>query len=171
MGRFERLEDDPTRTRVLRLDGPQDTQSFLAEHDVVVNCVFQDTDNPLVFADDPHAFRPGTIIVDVSVDTGMGFAWARPTSFAEPMFEVGDRVHHYAVDHTPSLYWESATWTISEALLPYLDVVQRGPDAWREDPTIARAVEIEDGHVRNEAILRFQDRSAEFPHPVAADGD
>ncbi len=168
MGRFERLDDDPVHTRVLRRDGPQPTQDFLAEHDIVVNCVLQDTEAPLVFADDPHAFAPGTIIVDVSVDEGMGFAWARPTSFADPMFTVGDQVHHYAVDHTPSLYWESATWTISEALLPYLDVVQRGPGAWAEDPTIARAVEVQDGEVRNERILTFQDRAPSPPYAVQA---
>lgn len=166
MGTFERLQDDPRHVRVLRKDGPQPADEFLAEHDVVVNCTLQNPESPIVFAADPHVFAPGTIVVDVSVDTGMGFAWARPTSFAEPMFEVGDRVHHYAVDHTPSLYWESATWTISEALLPYLDVVQRGPDAWHEDPTIARAIEIEDGEVRNQQILRFQDRDDSYPHAV-----
>jgi alanine dehydrogenase len=167
MGRFERREDDPSRILVQRLAGPQDGQTFLAQHDVIVNCVFQDTDAPLVFADDPAAFAPGTLIIDVSVDEGMGFAWSRATSFAEPMFEVGDGVHQYAVDHTPSLYWESATWTISEALLPYLDVVQRGPSAWSADPTISRAVEIERGEIRNEAILRFQGRTSTPPHEVA----
>lgn len=166
MGQFERLEGDPSHTRVLRQDGPQGTQDFLAEHDIIVNCVLQDTEAPLMFADDPHAFNPGTIIVDVSVDEGMGFTWARPTSFADPMFTVGDRVHYYAVDHTPSLYWESATWTNSEALLPYLDVVQRGPDAWADDPTIFRALEIQDGKIRNEGILAFQNRAATYPHPV-----
>lgn len=168
MGRFERLDDDPTHARVLRRDGAQDMQSFLAEHDIVVNCVLQDTEAPLVFAEDAHAFAPGTIIVDVSVDEGMGFAWARPTSFADPMIEVGDRVHYYAVDHTPSLYWESATWTISEALLPHLDVVQRGPDAWAGDATISRALEVEYGEVRNERILSFQDRAATWPHRIRA---
>ncbi|MBY5162665.1 N(5)-(carboxyethyl)ornithine synthase [Salsipaludibacter albus] len=166
MGRFERLADDPSRARVLRRGGPQATQDFLAEHDIVVNCVLQDTTAPLVFADDPFAFAPGTIVVDVSVDEGMGFSWSRPTSFADPMFTVGDQVHHYAVDHTPSLYWESATWTISEALLPYLDVVQRGPATWSDDPTISRALEIEDGEVRNERILAFQHRASSHPHAV-----
>ncbi len=166
MGQFERLEDDPSHTRVLRRDGPQDTQDFLAEHDIIVNCVLQDTEAPLLFADDPHAFAPGTIVIDVSVDAGMGFSWARPTSFADPMFEVGDQLHYYAVDHTPSLFWESATWTISEALLPYLDIVQRGPAAWADDVTISRALEVERGEVRNERILRFQGRASAHPHPV-----
>jgi alanine dehydrogenase len=166
MGQFERLEDDPRHTRVLRQDGPQATQDFLAEHDIIVNCVLQDTDAPLVFVQDSHALAPGTLVVDVSVDEGMGFSWSRPTSFADPMIEVGDRVHYYAVDHTPSLYWESATWTISEALLPYLDPVQRGPAAWAEDTTISRALEVDRGEILNEQILGFQGRSATYPHPV-----
>lgn len=166
MSTFERLENDPRHTRVLRQSGPQRTGEFLAEHDIVVNCMLQDTEAPLVFVDDPRSLAPGTIVVDVSVDEGMGFSWARPTSFADPMFQVGDRVHYYAVDHTPSLYWESASWTISEALLPYLDVVQRGPAAWGESATVARAVEIEGGEIRNERILNFQGRSAAYPHQV-----
>jgi alanine dehydrogenase len=164
--RFERSEDDPRHTRVLLRSGSQDTEEFLAGHDIVVNCMLQDTEAPLLFVEDPRTLSPGTIVVDVSVDEGMGFAWARPTSFADPMFEVGDRVHHYAVDHTPSLYWESATWTISEALLPYLDVVQRGPTAWADNVTVGRAVEIERGEVRNERILAFQGRALPYPHHV-----
>ena len=168
MRQFERLEGDPRRTHVLGGENsPQDTVEFLAEHDVIVNCMLQDTDAPLVFVEDPDTLAPGTVVVDVSVDEGMGFGWARPTSFADPMFTVGDQVHYYAVDHTPSLYWESATWTISEALLPYLDVVQRGPAAWAENATIARAVEIKDGEVRNARLLAFQGRAEAYPHPFA----
>ena len=102
---------------------------FLAEHDIVVNCVLQDTDAPLMFVtdDDLAAVPPGSLIVDVSCDEGMGFEWARPTSFAEPMFTVGDDMHYYAVDHSPSYLWNSATWEISEALIPHLRTVMAGP--------------------------------------------
>ena len=39
--------------------------------------------------DDLDAFRPGSLVVDVSCDEGMGFEWARPTDFDDPMFRVG----------------------------------------------------------------------------------
>lgn len=52
----------------------------------------------LTEADLPR-LAPGTLIVDVSCDEGMGFSWARPTTFDEPAFQVGDRVTHYGVDH------------------------------------------------------------------------
>jgi alanine dehydrogenase len=143
---------------------------FLAEHDIVVNCVLQNTDAPLMFitSDDLGSFAPGSLIVDVSCDEGMGFDWARPTSFTEPMFEVGDNVHYYAVDHSPSHLWDSATWEISEALLPHLPAVLAGPQAWAASDTIRRAIEIRDGVIQNPAILSFQGRSPDYPHPVTA---
>ena len=53
---------------------------------------------------------------------------------------------------------------MGEALLPHLATVLAGPTAWAADPTISRAVEIEEGRIRNPSILEFQSRSAEFPH-------
>ncbi|MER7071219.1 N(5)-(carboxyethyl)ornithine synthase [Terrabacter sp. NPDC000476] len=143
---------------------------FLADHDIVVNCVLQDTDAPLVFMDDHDLERmtPGSIVIDVSCDEGMGFSWARPTSFAEPTFVVGDHVLYYAVDHSPSYLWNSATWEISEALLPFLPTVMAGPETWDSSPTIRRAIEIRGGVIQNPAILSFQGRSAVHPHaPIA----
>jgi alanine dehydrogenase len=167
---FEQDADDPGRCHALSESGRVPLAAFLAEHDIVVNCVLQNTDAPLMFVTggDLGSFTPGSLIVDVSCDEGMGFAWARPTSFAEAMFTVGDNVHYYAVDHSPSHLWDSATWEISEALLPHLPTVLAGPQAWDASDTIRRAIEIRDGVIQNPRILSFQGRSPEYPHPVAA---
>jgi alanine dehydrogenase len=159
-------DDDPSRCHVLREGSRIPLAAFLAEHDIVVNCVLQDTDAPLMFATaaDLGSFVPGTLIVDVSCDEGMGFSWARPTSFTEPMFTVGDNVRYYGVDHSPSHLWDSATWEISEALLPLLRPVLAGPGSWDADDTIRRAIEIRDGVIQNPRILSFQHRSPRFPH-------
>ena len=108
---------------------------LLADNDIVVNCVLQDPDAPLVFVteEDLAAFTPGSLIVDVSCDAGMGFSWARPTSFTEPIIAMANGVHYYAVDHSPSYLWNSATWEISEALLPHIDTLLAGPAAWDAD--------------------------------------
>ena len=113
-------------------------------------------------------FTPGSLFIDVSCDEGMGFQWARPTSFTDPMFTVGDNLHYYAVDHSPSFLWNSATWEISEALLNYLPAVMAGPAAWEADETIRRAIEIREGRILNPRILSFQHRSPEHPY-VAGD--
>lgn len=139
----------------------------LGEVDVVVNGILQDTEDPIFFLHDDEAdlLRPGTLIVDVSCDEGMGFTFARPTTFEEPILEIGS-LRYYAVDHTPSYLWNAASWEISEALLPYLDTVMEGPEAWPRDPTLARAVEIRGGVVQNPRILSFQGRDSAYPHPV-----
>ena len=75
-------------------------------------------------------------------------------------------MHYYAVDHSPSYLWNSATWENSEALLPHLEALLAGPAAWNANPTIARAIEICDGTVLNPNILSFQHRDASYPHAV-----
>ena len=167
MVHFARDPGDPARCRVLAENSWVPLAAYLAGFDIVVNCVLQDTDAPLMFITEPElpAFRPGSLIVDVSCDAGMGFSWARPTSFTDPMFTVGNDTHYYAVDHSPSLLWNSATWEISQALLPYLKTVLGGPDAWGADETIRRAIEIRDGIIENPAILSFQHRAPQYPHP------
>ena len=159
-------DDDPSRCHVLREGGRVPLAAFLAEHDIVVNCVLQDTDAPLMFitAGELGSFAPGTLIVDVSCDEGMGFSWARPTSFTEPVFTVGDNVRYYGVDHSPSHLWDSATWEISEALLPLLAPVLAGPGSWDTSDTVRRAIEIRDGVIQNPRILSFQHRSPGYPH-------
>ncbi|MFD8492694.1 N(5)-(carboxyethyl)ornithine synthase [Amycolatopsis sp. NPDC059657] len=164
MVHFDHDNEDPRRSHASSDHGRLPLAEFLAEHDIVVNCVLQDTESPLTFLieDDLAAFKPGSLIVDVSCDEGMGFSWARPTTFTEPTFFVGDNVRYYGVDHSPSYLWDSATWEISEALLPYLRRVMTGE--WDSHETIRRAVEIREGVIRNPAILSFQHRSPDYPH-------
>ncbi|WP_405015953.1 N(5)-(carboxyethyl)ornithine synthase [Kitasatospora sp. NBC_00070] len=163
---FDRDEAAPRPIHAMTDDGRVPFAGFLAEHDIIVNCVLQDTAAPLVFlADEDLALlAPGTLVVDVSCDEGMGFSWARPTTFTDPTFVVGDNVRYYGVDHSPSYLWNSATWENSEALLPFLGAVLTGATAWDSNETIRRATEIRDGVIQNPAILAFQDRAAEYPH-------
>ena len=159
-------DGDQERLEVISPDGAIPMVELLAQHDIVVNCVLQDPEAPFMFVtnSDLSRFAPGTLIVDVSCDEKMGFEWARPTTFSDPMLSVGDRVDYYAVDHSPSYLWDSSTWEISNAVLPYLPTVMGGPEAWAENETIRRAIEIQDGIVQNPKILAFQNRAERYPH-------
>jgi alanine dehydrogenase len=140
----------------------------LASYDIIVNCILQDTDRPLMFvrAGEQDQLKPGTLIIDVSCDFGMGFAFAEPTSFEEPAFEVGDGITYYAVDHSPTYLWDAATFEISQALLPHVSTVLGGKGSWRQSPIIQKAIEIQDGVIQNPKILSFQKRAADYPHLV-----
>lgn len=151
-------------------DGDILLPEFLASHDIVVNCTLQDVAEPLTYLrnEDLEHFASGSLIIDVSCDEGMGFEWAKPTGFDEPIFTVGQGVNFYAVDHSPSYLWNSATWEISEAILPFLRTVMEGPAAWLEDPTVSRAIEIHDGVIKNQSILSFQGREPDYPYALGA---
>ncbi len=167
---FEHDAETPGASTVNTPDGPVALAPFLAAADIVVNCTLQDPNAPLTYLreSDLGAFRPGSLIVDVSVDEGMGFDWARATTFADPLVTVGDTTNYYAVDHSPSLLWNSTTWEISEALMPFLRTVMEGPTSWAASDTIRRAVEIAEGRVENPAILEFQHRASSYPHAPLA---
>lgn len=162
---FDQDPDGQHLSHVITERGRVPIAPFLAERDVIVNCTFQDTAAPLTYLtnDDIATFRPRSLIVDVSCDEGMGFEWARPTTFDDPMFAVGN-IDYYGVDHSPSYLWDSATWENSLALIPFLRPVLEGADSWDADETLSRAIEIRHGRIVNPDILAFQGRSAEHPH-------
>jgi alanine dehydrogenase len=138
---------------------------FLGEAGIIVNGIFQDPAQPMMFVDVGEASRlkKGCLIIDVSCDEGMGFHFARPTTFDAPMFAIGT-TDYYAVDHTPSYLWESATRSISAALLVHVPTVLAGRAAWENDETIRRAVVIDEGVILKPDILSFQGRQASYPH-------
>ena len=127
--------------------------------------MLQDTDHPLMLVpeDQNDRLKPGCLIVDISCDEGMGFSFAKPTSFEAPIFKV-EKVFYYAVDHSPSYLWNAASWEISNNLTPYLPIIMGGPERWEESETIRRAIEIKDGIIQNPKITSFQKRSSEYPH-------
>ena len=171
IAQFDHDPQAPFLSEVITEHGRVPLAPFLAESDIVVNCTLQNPNAPLTYlrTEDLDAFRPGSLIVDVSCDEGMGFSWAKTTTFAEPMFTVGDHIGYYAVDHSPSYLWKSSSWEISEALLPFLETVITGPTAWTGNETISRAIEIRDGVVLNQDVLQFQQRQPEYPHiPIPA---
>lgn len=138
---------------------------LLGEADIIVNGIFQNPDQPMMFVTEAEIprLKRGCLVIDVSCDEGMGFSFARPTTFDHPMLKIGS-IDYYAVDHTPSYLWESASRSISAALLVLLPTVVEGREAWTENETIRRAVVIDSGVIQKPEILSFQRRTADYPH-------
>lgn len=157
---------DETRMVVVEHDGTtRPLTELINESDIIINGTFQDTEHPIDFVTEAESdcLKPNSLIVDVSCDEGMGFFFAKPTTFQQPMFQYKS-IDYYAVDHTPSYLWESATRSISAALIVYLSTVLGGRDGWQKNETIRHAINIEDGVIKNPAILSFQHRHLSYPH-------
>jgi N5-(carboxyethyl)ornithine synthase len=137
----------------------------LKDTELIVNGILQNVERSMMFVpeEDSGKLRSGTLIIDISCDEGMGFWCAKPTTFGAPIFEANGKFY-YSVDHSPSYYWDSASYEISNALLPYLPHIMGGVDAWTKNETINRSIEIKNGIIQNPKILTFQNRNKEYPH-------
>ncbi len=154
------------RMMVVEHDGSaRPLSELISEADIIVNGTFQDTANPThyVIEAEKSCLKPNSLIIDVSCDEGMAFFFAKPTTFKNPMFKY-ESIDYYAVDHTPSYLWESATRSISAALVVYIPTVLAGRDSWQQNETIRRAINIDSGVIRNPSILSFQKREPDYPH-------
>lgn len=169
---FKQMKNDGSGNMlVVESDGrTRPLTEVLADVQIIVNGVLQDSDHPKMFvpACDAGKLIKGTLIIDISCDEGMGFWCAKPTSFEDPIFEA-DGKYYYAVDHSPSYYWNSASWEISKALLPFLPEVLEGANAWEKNKTISKAIEIRDGIIQNSKIISFQNREKEYPYNIRTD--
>ena len=139
--------------------------NLISESEIIINGFYQDTDNPINFVteDEKETFKPRSLIIDVSCDEGMGFYFAKPTTFKNPILNI-DNIDYYAVDHTPSYLWESASRSISAALIVYLPTILEGRKSWMKNPTIQKAINIDDGVIKKESVLTFQNRMPNYPH-------
>jgi len=164
--RIQSGSEGEARMMVVEHDGKRrPLTDFISEAEIIVNGTFQDTENPTDFVTEEESacLKPNGLIIDVSCDEGMGFFFARPTTFENPIFKY-ETIDYYAVDHTPSYLWESATRSISAALIVYLPTVLAGRDGWQLNETIRKAINIDDGVIQNNSILSFQKREPDYPH-------
>ncbi len=92
--------------------------------------------------------RPGSVLVDISIDQGGCFEDSRPTTHAEPTYPVHDALF-YCVANMPGAVPHTSTYALTNVTLPYvLELANRGwRDAMRADPALALGLNTFDGHV------------------------
>ncbi|NCF66284.1 MAG: alanine dehydrogenase [Chloroflexi bacterium] len=66
--------------------------------------------------------RPGSVILDFSIDDGGCVETSRPTTLRDPVF-VAEEVIHYCVPNTPAAVARSTSYGLTNALLPYLKAI------------------------------------------------
>jgi alanine dehydrogenase len=127
----------------------------------------------LVTRDMLAAMKPGSVLVDVAIDQGGCFETSRPTTHAEPIFEV-DGIVHYCVANMPGAVPITSTKGLTNVTLPYVEAIaERGlRGAIARDPTLAKGVNVVGGRVTYAAVaeahgLPFTPVEEALP-PVAA---
>ncbi|GAA4470248.1 alanine dehydrogenase [Phytohabitans houttuyneae] len=92
--------------------------------------------------------KPGSVLVDISIDQGGCFEDSRPTTHADPVYKVHDSVF-YCVANMPGAVPHTSTYALTNVTLPYaLELANHGwREALRRDPALALGLNTHDGHV------------------------
>ncbi len=92
--------------------------------------------------------KPGSVLVDIAIDQGGCFEDSRPTTHAEPTFEVHNSVF-YCVANMPGAVPNTSTHALTNATLPYIvELANRGwRDALRRDAALAKGLNTHEGQV------------------------
>lgn len=92
--------------------------------------------------------KPGSVIVDVSVDQGGCCETTRATTHSDPVYTV-DGVLHYCVANMPGIVPRTSTYALTNVTFPYLlRLASQGVGgAIQSDPGLAKGVNLRDGHV------------------------
>lgn len=158
------LEENPSRLDFLRkilsganitISDDRDIEKAVAESDLVIGTVaIPGAKAPKIVSREMiKKMRPGSVIVDVSIDQGGCFETSRPTSHKNPIY-VEEGVIHYCVTNMPGAVPHTSTLALTNATLPYiLAIANKGlKEAIKSDPSLAKGVNCFKGKLTNKAV-------------------
>lgn len=105
--------------------------------------------------------KPGSVVVDISIDQGGCIATSRMTTHSDPTYSVGE-VIHYCVGNMPGAVPHTSTYGLTNATMPYVvALAERGiKDAVTADPSLGLGVNTYAGHVVYEPVAEAHDLPA-----------
>jgi alanine dehydrogenase len=110
--------------------------------------------------------KPGSVLVDVSIDQGGCFETSRPTTHAEPTYVV-DGVVHYCVANMPGAAPRTSSEALNNATLPFgLALAGDGLDALKKNPHLARGLNVLGGKITHPAVAEALKLQFEDPYGV-----
>ncbi|MDQ6937348.1 MAG: alanine dehydrogenase [Actinomycetota bacterium] len=97
--------------------------------------------------------KPGSVLVDISIDQGGCFEDSRPTTHDQPTYRVHDSIF-YCVANMPGAVPHTSTYALTNVTVPYaLELADRGwREASRRDPALALGLNTHDGELTYEPV-------------------
>ncbi len=106
----------------------------------------------LVTRDMLRAMKTGAVLVDVSIDQGGCFETSKPTTHADPTFEV-DGIIHYCVANMPGAVPNTSAQALNNATLPFvMKLADKGLAAFDRDPHLAAGLNVKGGRIMHQAV-------------------
>lgn len=127
----------------------------LSSYDLIVNCVLWDVKrrDHIIYQEDLKKMKKGSMIIDVSCDLNGAIETSHPTTIDNPIYLVDDIIH-YAVDHTPSLFYHTFSLECSKIIIDYInDLIEE-----QENEVLHEATIIKNGKILDQKINDYQER-------------
>lgn len=126
--------------------------------DVAIGATKGDNRSPILVSEEMvQNMKPGSVIIDVSIDNGGCFETSEVTTHEKPI-TTKFGVIHYGVPNITSKFSKTATLAISNIISPYLlEISEKGTieDAVSYDPTIRSGIYMYQGILTNESIAKW----------------
>ncbi|MGM1065184.1 alanine dehydrogenase [Saccharothrix sp. Mg75] len=108
--------------------------------------------------------KPGSVLVDIAIDQGGCFADSRPTTHADPTYQVHDSVF-YCVANMPGAVPRTSTYALTNVTLPHaVALADRGwREALRADASLALGLNTHAGLLTNAPVAEAHDLAFTAP--------
>ena len=150
-----RVLDDMFLGRVLtRYSALDAVEEEVLKADVVIGAVLTAgaTAPKLVRREQLAKMKPGSVLVDVSIDQGGCFETSRPTTHHEPTYTV-DGVVHYCVANMPGAAPRTSSDALGHATLPFgLQLADHGLEALKTNKHLAKGLNVLHGQITHPAV-------------------
>ena len=161
--------DDIFMGRVLtRYSSIAAVEEEILKADVVIGAVLIPGANApkMVLREHLSRMKPGSVLVDVSIDQGGCFETSRPTTHADPTYTI-DGVVHYCVANMPGAAPRTSSEALNNATLPFgLALANHGLEALRRDKHLARGLNVMGGKITYPAVAEALGQGFEDPYGV-----
>ena len=153
--RLRALARDFSGQVVTAVAGMAQLERFTAIADVVIGAILiPGSHSPILVTEDMvKGMKPGSVILDLSIDQGGCVETSRPTTIADPVFTVHDVVH-YCVPNMTANVARTASRALANAVLPTLkDIMRKGlGGALQDDRGLAAGVYLYEGQLVNAEV-------------------
>ncbi|MGZ8362321.1 MAG: alanine dehydrogenase [Caulobacteraceae bacterium] len=161
--------DDIFNGRVLtRFSTLSAVEEEILKADVVIGAVLTagQAAPKLVRKEHLSRMKPGSVLVDVSIDQGGCFETSHPTTHLEPTYTV-DGVVHYCVANMPGAAPRTSSEALGNATLPFgLKLADKGLDALKADPHLAKGLNVLGGEITHPAVAEALGKAYSDPYGV-----
>lgn len=157
--RIRLLERIVPKNVTLLASNSYNIEKIVPKSDVIIGAVLiPGAKAPRVVSEDlVRQMKPGSVVVDVTIDQGGCIETSHPTTHADPVYRIHE-VIHYCVPNIPGVFPRTSTFALTAATFPYvLEIAQKGyKRAIKENFALRRGVNISCGKLNSLPVAESQ---------------